>query len=67
VATTDVTAESLEAWREAEFARLGFPEPWPKVLARSRDFASGWPICVHQARKLVESGCSHDTALRILL
>ena len=53
--------ERIESWRREELERAGYPVPAAKQLAKRHD------VDLHFAVELVERGCPHDIALRILL
>ena len=52
--------EIVTSWNEERFRELGFPDTLAELLA---DDGADW----HQARRLLETGCPHLIALRILL
>ena len=52
-------AEKTETWVEERFRELGFNELQSRALAVVR---ADW----HDAKRLLESGCSHLTAVDIL-
>jgi hypothetical protein len=49
----------VRLWRREQFAELGFPLSDAAALARSA-------ADLHEARKLIASGCAHSTAVRIM-
>ena len=53
--------EPIEAWRQEELERAGYPVAAAKQLAR-RHY-----VDLHFAVGLVARGCPHDVALQILL
>ena len=54
-------SERIEAWRAEELERAGYA---PDAAAR---IAARFDVDLHRAIELVERGCPHDVALRILL
>ena len=54
-------AERIEAWRTEELERAGYP---PEAAAR---IAARFDVDLRAAIALVERGCPHELALRILL
>ena len=53
--------ERVERWRAEELERAGYPTDDAAKLAARHD------VDLHRAIELVERGCPHDVALRILL
>ena len=62
---TQVEAETeqdwIERWRSAELERAGYAPGAAAELASARE------VDLHLAVALIERGCSHELALRILL
>lgn len=54
-----------EQERAQEFARLGFSATQALVLAATQD--AGEHVEIEQVRRLLDAGCSHDLALKIVL
>jgi hypothetical protein len=53
--------EQVERWRATELERAGFsPEAAARIAARH-------DVDLHRAVQLVENGCPHELALKILL
>ena len=65
MSSTDVSdrseLERVERWRAMELERAGFS---PEAAAR---IASRLDVDLHRAVQLVENGCPHELALKILL
>ena len=67
MATADVQiheeteAERIERWRQEELERAGYPAADAAELAASPD------VDLHTAVALLEHGCDHALALKILL
>jgi hypothetical protein len=57
----DTELERIEQWRAEELERAGYPVREAARLAARHD------VDLHLAVDLVESGCSHELALQILL
>jgi hypothetical protein len=57
----DTELERIEQWRAEELERAGYPVREAKRLAARHD------IDLHRAVDLIETGCSHELALQILL
>lgn len=57
----DPCIEPVEAWRLKQLLDAGYPIPLAEKLAIRSD------VDLHQALRLVGSGCTHETAGRILL
>jgi hypothetical protein len=53
--------ERVERWRATELERAGFP---PEAAAR---IAARHDVDLHRAVQLIENGCPHELALKILL
>lgn len=52
-------SDQVYQWREEQFAQMGFEEIQVGYLASHR-------VDIHQMRTLIEGGCPHDLAIRIL-
>ena len=59
--TVDTESERVERWRAEALERAGYD------IASALELAARNDIDLHQAIELVESGCSPDLAVRILL
>ena len=58
---TDTELERVENWRAEELVRAGFDPSDAIALAGRHD------IDLHLATRLIELGCSHETAIAILI
>ena len=59
--TVDTESEKVERWRAEALERAGYD------IASALELAARNDVDLHQAIELVESGCSPDLAVRILL
>lgn len=59
--TVETELERIERWRLEMLERAGYSRDAAEELASRHD------VDLHAAIELVERGCSHDIALRILL
>jgi len=59
--TVDTESERVERWRAEALERAGYD------IASALELAARNDVDLHQAIDLVESGCSPDLAVRILL
>ena len=66
MATTDTSKETLEEYRLGRFLELRFSWEEAKRLAEGRG-PDGWPVSIHAVARMLEAGCSHQLALRIVL
>lgn len=56
-----IRAREVVAWRFEELRHAGYPERDAMTLALRAD------VDLHAALELIRRGCSHETALRILV
>jgi hypothetical protein len=59
------TQPTVEQERASTLMRLGFDSTQAFLLAATRD--GGQHVETDEVRRLLDMGCSHETALRILL
>jgi hypothetical protein len=59
------TATAVEQERAAAFIELGFDTTQALMLAATRD--AGEHVDLEAVRRLLENGCPHDLALRIVV
>jgi hypothetical protein len=59
------TQPTIEQERASTLMRLGFDSTQAFLLAATRD--GGQHVETEEVRRLLDMGCSHETALRILL
>ncbi len=59
------TSATTEQERAQAFVELGFDSTQALMLAATRD--EGEHVDLEQVRRLLEAGCSHDLALRIVV
>ena len=71
--TTATDKNDLEDHRASSFQSLGFSKEDSKQLAEAKHRTNigekiyDFPLSWHYVKKMLDSGCSHDLALKILL
>lgn len=59
-------AEKVAEYRIAMFEEMGFSKVRAKVLCEAKG-SDGWPLSTHAIRQMLNDGCAHELALKILL
>ena len=73
MSTTETDKESLADHRVSTFEELGFTKEDAEKLAstKSIDIINGkhydFPLSWHKVKKMLDNGCTHELALKILL
>ena len=73
MATTETDKNILEDHRIATFEELGFSNEDAKKLSETKhidvinDKSYTFPLSWHRVKKMLDAGCSHELALKILL
>ena len=73
MSTTATDKETLEEHRIASFEMLGFSKEDSAKLAEAKhtdvinDKKYDFPLSWHKVKKMLDNGCSHELAIKILL